>query len=397
MSSHDDDILDFDFFEDDATREAQSPSRPAGGGRPPSDGQGGGGSRRPQLRAPQGLTPLLRLVGLIAFAIVIVVLLVIWGQGCSSDKKRTTYNDYMTEIGDVGAASAKLGTSLADLLTTPGLKQAELETKLGGYVQQEQQYAQQADGLDVPGPLRPAHDHAVQALQLRVGGMQGMLDTFKATAGSKDATAAGEQLSAQARRLIASDVVWQDLFRLPAAAVLKDEGLSDVTVPQSVFVENVELYSTKSMTAIWQRIHGASTGGTPSGVHGTGLEYTLVTPASACTQGCSGTNGQLSTDTEATINLSTDLGFVVGVTNTGENQEVQVQVTLTVPKGTGSIVKKGTIDLIDVGETKTVTFKDFSNVDFGEKTTVQVSVEPVPGEQNKTNNTAEYPVIFSLG
>jgi len=68
-----------------------------------------------------------------------------------------------------------------------------------------------------------------------------------------------------------------------------------------------------------------------------------------------------------------------------------------VPNGTGSIVKKGTIDLIDVGETKTVTFKDFSNVDFGEKTTVQVSVEPVPGEQNQTNNTAEYPVIFSLG
>ncbi len=237
----------------------------------------------------------------------------------------------------------------------------------------------------------------MQALQLRVGGMQGMLDTFKATAGSKDATAAGEQLSAQARRLIAGDVVWQDLFRLPATAVLEDEGLSDVTVPQSVFVENVELYSTKSMTAIWQRIHGASTGGTPSGVHGTGLEYTLVSPASSCTQGCSGTNGQLSTDTEATINLSTDLGFVVGVTNTGENQEVQVQVTLTVPKGTGSIVKKATIDLIDVGETKTVTFKDFSNVDFGEKTTVQVSVEPVPGEQNKTNNTAEYPVIFSLG
>jgi hypothetical protein len=223
-----------------------------------------------------------------------------------------------------------------------------------------------------------------------------MLATFKATAGSKDATAAGEQLSAQARRLVASDVVWQDLFRLPAAAVLEGEDLSDVTVPQSVFVENVELYSSKSMTAIWQRIHGASTGGTPSGVHGTGLEYTLVSPATSCTQGCSGTNGQLSPDTEATISLSTDLGFVVGVTNTGENQEVQVQVTLTVPKGTGSIVKKGTIDLIDVGETKTVTFRDFSNVDFGEKTTVQVSVEPVPGEQNKTNNTAEYPVIFSL-
>lgn len=395
MSAHDDDILDFDFFEEDATREAQAQARPGGGGRPPGGGRGGDGPRRPQLRAPQGLTPLLRLVGLIAFAIVIVVLLVIWGQGCSSDKKRTTYNDYMTEIGDVGAASAKIGTDLAELLTTPGLKQAELETKIGGLIQQQQQDMQQADGLDTPGPLHPANEHAVQALQLRVGGMQGMLATFRSTASSKDATAAGEQLSAQARRLIAGDVVWQDLFRAPALAVLGDEGLSDVSVPQSVFVANVELYSTKSMTAIWQRIHGASTGGTPSGVHGTGLQYTSVVPAASCSQGCTG-NGQLSTDTEATIRVSTDLGFVVGVTNTGENQEVQVQVTLTVPKGTSPIVKKATIDLIDVGETKTVTFKDFPEVQFGEKTSVQVSVEPVPGEQNKTNNTAEYPVIFSL-
>jgi len=395
VSVHDDDILDFDFFEEDATREAQPQARPGGGGRPPSDGQGGGGPRRPQLRAPHGLTPLLRLVGLIAFAIVIVVLLVIWGQGCSSDKKRTTYNDYMTDVGDVGTASAKIGADLADLLTTPGLKQAELETKLGGLIQQQQQDVQQADGVDVPGPLRPSHDHAVEALQLRVGGLQGMLATFKATASSKDATAAGEQLSVQARRLGASDVVWQDLFRLPATATLKDEGLTDVTVPQSIFVENVELYSTKSMTAIWQRVHGASTGGTPSGVHGTGLQYTNVTPAASCSQGCTG-NGQLSTDTEATIKVSTDLGFVVGVTNTGENQEVRVHVTLTVPKGTSPIVKKATIDLIDVGETKTVTFKTFPEVPFGEKTSVQVSVEPVPGEQNKTNNTAEYPVIFSL-
>ena len=91
MSSHDDDILDFDFFDDDATREAQAaePRRRSG----PSGG-GGGGPRRPQFRAPHGVTPLLRLVGFVAFAILVVVLLVVWGQGCSSDQKRNDYSDY---------------------------------------------------------------------------------------------------------------------------------------------------------------------------------------------------------------------------------------------------------------------------------------------------------------
>ena len=104
MSSHDDDILDFDFFEDDATRETHGRRRRrARRVRAPVGGGGGGGPRRPQLRAPHGLTPILRLIGLVAFAILIVVLLVVWGQGCSSDKKRNDYSGAMTDIGTIGA------------------------------------------------------------------------------------------------------------------------------------------------------------------------------------------------------------------------------------------------------------------------------------------------------
>ena len=389
MSSHDDDILDFDFFEEEATREANAgdrAERDASGPQP--SGGGGGGPRRPQFQAPRGLTPILRLIGFVAFAILIVVLLIVWAQGCSSDKKRNSYADATTELGTIGSSSAKIGSDLAELLTTPGLKQAELETQLGGLIQRQQQGVESAEGLDVPGPLRPATDHAIEALSLRVTGMQGLLDTFKATKDddSSASTAAGDKLAAEARSLDASDVVWQILFREPAQVVLDDEGLSDIKAPPSVFVENVELYSARSMTAIWIRIHGASTGGTPSGVHGTGLEKVVVQPGDI----------QLSPDTETTIKASTDLAFEVFVKNTGENQEVGIEVSLTIPKGTTPIVKKQTIDLLDIGETKTVTFKDFPDPPFGEKTSVQVSVKPVQGETNTGNNSAEYPVIFSL-
>jgi hypothetical protein len=385
VSSRDDDNLDFDFF-DDETREGEGTARPPAAARPA--GGGGGGSRRPQFRAPPGITPILRLIGFVAFAILIVVLLVLWGQGCSSDKKRNSYSNAMADINTIGASSAKIGSNLAELLTTPGLKQADLETQLGGLIGQEQQNVDSAAALDVPGPIRPATDHAVEALQLRVAGMQGLLDTFIATKDddSKNATTAGEKLAEQARKLDASDVVWQVLFRVPAQATMENEGVGDVTAPPSVFVENVELYTARSMTAIWLRIHGASTGGTPSGVHGTGLEKVVVQPA--------GTT--LAPDTETTIKASTDLAFDVSVKNTGDNQEVRIEVTLTIPKGTTPIVKKQTIDILDIGETKTVTFKDFPDPPFGEKTSVQVSVKPVAGEARTDNNSAEYPVIFSL-
>ena len=55
-------------------------------------------------------------------------------------------------------------------------------------------------------------------------------------------------------------------------------------------------------------------------------------------------------------------------------------------------------DVINAGETKTVTFTDINlNGLFGLPTTLKVDVAPVPGEKTTSNNSAEYRVIFSLG
>lgn len=375
MTTGDDDFLDFDFG-DDATREQSR-----------SAGRRAGGPRRPQLRLKSGWAPLLRLLGLIALAILVVVLIVVWAQGCASDRERDAYESYMTALKAVGDDSAAIGTGLSDLLTTPGLKQDELETKLAGLVQQQELGLGRAAALDAPGPVFGAHERTLDSLALRVAGMEGLLATFQQTKTSTDRNAAGQQLAAQAKRLTSSDVVWADLFRAPAIRELEQREITGVAVPASVFVVNPDLYTTRSMTAIWQRVHGASTGGTPSGLHGNSIESVTVRPS-----------GQvLAVDTETTIQASTDLAFDVAVTNSGDFQEVQVEVTLTIPKQPTSIVKKGTIDLIDPGETKSVSFANFPDPPFGETTTVKVDVKPVPGEANTANNTVEFPVVFSLG
>jgi hypothetical protein len=385
VTVHDDDILDFDFV-DDETREATSPTRSSGGGRPPGGPTGGGRPPRTPLRGTGALTPLFRLAGLVALAILVVVLLAVWVQGCAADDDAVTYGDYMGQIDAVGKDSAKIGADLATLLTTPGLAQTELETQLGGLLQQQELDVQRAHDIDAPGPLTPAQQNAIRALDLRVAGIGGMLQTFKDTKDTQDATAAGRRLAAQGQRLEASDVVWRDLFQGLATATMAAEGVEGVTAPASVFVQNDDLYTARSMSSIWQRVHGASTGGTPSGSHGSSLEYTKVLPAGI----------QLSTSTETKITISTDLSFEVGVTNSGENQEVGVRVRLTIPAQPTPIVKNGTIDVIDPGESKTVAFSDFPDFPFGEGTTVQVQVLPVPGETNTGNNSAEYPVVFSL-
>ena len=385
MTVHDDDILDFDFV-DDETRELAPPTVRPSPRRPGDEPPRGGGPRRPRLRVPQGLAPLARLAGLVALAIAIVVLLSVWVQGCAGTDAEATYREYLADVDAVAKDSAKVGADLATLLTTPGLAQAALETRLGGLVQRQELDVARARDLDPPGPLTPPHEQAVESLELRVAGLQGLLDTFRATKDTQDQTAAGRRLAVMGQRLEASDVVWADLFLAPSTASMAAEGVQGVTAPTSVFVENVDLYTSRSLSSIWQRVHGASTGGTASGLHGSALAYTEVDPAGV----------QLTTSAETKITISTDLTFEVGVQNSGENQEVGVKVKLTIPAGDTPIVKNGAIDVIDPGETKTVTFSDFPDFPFGENTTVQVSVEPVRGETRTDNNSAEYPVVFTL-
>ena len=384
MSTHDDDILDFDFFDEGATRE-DLPSRETRGDERRAPRQGGG-PRRPQFRPGSGLTPLLRLVGLIAFAILIVVLLVVWAQGCSSDHQRGAYRSYMAEIGTVGKDSQQLGGRLAELLTTAGLKQSDLLSQLDGLIQQQQQDVTQAQKLDPPGPINAEHEQAVQALALRVNGMQGLVAAFQGTAAKTDSVQAGNILATQARRLLASDIGWSDLFRTPAARELTDRNVTGVAVPPSVFVSDPDLYTAKSLTLVWKRVHGASTGGTPSGLHGTNIESVKVEPAGTI----------LSTQSETTVHISTELAFVVAVKDGGDSQEVQVQVKLTIPVQPNNIVKVATIAVIDPGETKTVTFKNFSTLPTGEPLRVKVEVKPVKGEQNTANNSYDYPILTTI-
>jgi hypothetical protein len=374
MSERDSDI-EFDFFEDEPTT-AEAPSDRAArrGGRPP-------------IRPPAGLTPLLRLIGLIGFAILAVVLLVFAVQSCRGSQKRETYEDYMGEVNTVATQSQQIGRQLNALLTDPGAKLTDIRQQLSGMAQRQEQGVTQAEGIDPPGPLRDVHPAVIEALQLRVSGLEGLDRAFEQTAQIRNANIAGQALAVQARRLLASDVVWDDLFKEPARTVLVDQGVRGVQVPDSNFLRNPALASPELMTPIWQRVRGASTGGSACSPRGTGLISTKALP--------SGTD--LSTTALNTVEASESLGFSVTIENTGCSQEVSIPVTLTIEKEPSPIVRKQTVAIINPGEQQTVTFRRIGQVPFAQRTSIKVEVTPVRTESRTENNSAEYPVIFSLG
>jgi hypothetical protein len=382
MDPRDDDIQ-FDFFDDEpATTEAQSGSRvrmPRRGGR----GRGAG-PRRPAGPA-HGLTPILRLLGLI---VVIVAALVFFGlllQSCASTSKHDRYQSYMTKVGTIAKSSEDDGTAVANALVTPAAKATTLGGTLSGLAEQERQNVTAATKLTPPGPLRDLNQRMIEALQLRVSGVQGLAKTFSDNPTSK-ATGEAQVLSEQGDRLIASDVVWDDLFSGPMQQQLAHEGVSGVSVPDSNFVSNRDLTTERSMSLLLTRLKGASTGGTPTGIHGTNIVDVKVLPG----------NQTLSTSTRNTITATTDLAFVVTIDDSGDSQEVGIKVTLTIQKSQGAIVRTKKLDLINPGQQKSITFSDLGTVPFAQTTTVLVDVASVPGEHNTDNNKASFPAIFSL-
>jgi hypothetical protein len=381
MSERETDDIEFDFFDEPGDEDITQRRRAV---RP----QGPRGPRRPAMRPPAALTPLLRLVGLIAAAILVVVLLVFWVSGCRENQKVDAYKSYLeVDLAAVARSSQQVGRQLNDLLTTVGIKQNVLATKLDGLAQQEQQDVARARTLDPPGRLREPNRHVVEALQFRVNGLAGLAEALRKTANTTDEEEAGALLATQAQRLVASDVVWDDLFKEPTIDILEAEGIQGVAVPDSNFIDNPDLASSRTFSIFFERIRGASAGGVPAGLHGSALISLRVLPS----------GDTLSTSTETKVIASTDLQFEVTVKNSGDNQEVRIPVTLTIQKEGSPIVKTQTIDVIDPAETKTVTFGEIDTTGvFGVSTNVKVEVKKVPGETRLSNNSATYPVIFSL-
>jgi hypothetical protein len=186
---------------------------------------------------------------------------------------------------------------------------------------------------------------------------------------------------------VASDVVWEDFFRSPSEAALQRKDITGVVVPSSAFVQNPDLASSAAWTPLLQRVRGAATGGSDNLLHGTGLVSVLALP-----------KGQrlVPAPTENTVVATPDLAFEVTVQDTGDAQEVQIPVVLRIEQSPKPIVKKLFISQINPNETRKVVFKDIGPVKFAAKVTIHVEVTPVQNEKNTSNNSADYPVIFSL-
>jgi hypothetical protein len=331
--------------------------------------------------------------------VLIVVLLGIVVKGCSDSRAKsalTTYNDKVTAIG-----SESHGTSNQFFaLFKPGQQPSaqELQSSINQLILQSGTTLSQAEKLNVPSEMVPAQQSLLIALQLRQDGLKNIGQNIRTALGDsgEQADAAIKHIQGDMARFNASDVLFQARVDPFIQNTLKEKDIAG-SVINSVFLPTVDWMSPEYIaTQLDQQLssgnNGSSASGSQSqqttgpGLHGMGLNAT------------SAGNQALSASAPNTITYTPGMIFFVSFTNQGDNDEFNVKVTLRIESESSSpITLTGTVQNAPKGVKQTVQLKLNRTPPLNTAASIRVTVAPVPGEKNLTNNKSSYPALFKRG
>jgi hypothetical protein len=238
-------------------------------------------------------------------------------------------------------------------------------------------YASRVDGLSAPGEMSSAQNSLKLVYELRSSAMDTIADKMPTALGEAGAPKATAAIAKQMQKLLAADVVYETVTRPEINGTLADNGIEGDDVPKSTYLPGGTKWLDEGEVKNALGAVNGSSGGTASpGVHGLGLlsvhigENELVEEAPN------------SVVTEGTPEVE------VEVQNQGESTENGITVVVTAD-GTETTQE---ISTLEPGASETAVVP-LTPAPKGE-TTLEVEVEPVPGEEVTTNNEATYPVNF---
>ena len=328
-----------------------------------------------------------RLIGLGAL-ILILILIVLGIKGCLNARKQRSYENYVSDVSSVVTQTKQLSTDFFGQLSNPGkLSDLAFEQQISADRGTAEGLLNTLSNISVPGNLGEAQSQMILAYELRRDGLDGINANIKAALGTGPGrTAALDAIARYMRYFLASDVLYERA-KTQVDSVLSDEGIEvngkPAKLPESVFMDDpLRWLDPLQISSALAAVAGAKN--VTPGTHGLALSSTTVTPG----------NVVLSTDTPTTVSGSGPYTLTVGVQNQGTAEESNVIVTFQITGGPQTIEGQATIPKIVAGGTATADLRIGPNPPPGQPVNVEVTVQPVPGEQIEDNNRATYPVTF---
>jgi hypothetical protein len=352
--------------------------------------EGGGTAtrqRRSGQRTPEEQQVLVRRIVAGVVGLVVVILLIVLIQGCLSSQKEDALKDYNTNVGKIVAQSDTVGDQLFKALSKGGGNPQNLQVQVNALRGDAEQQVEAARKLDVPDEMKQAQQDYLLTLELRRDALTKIASQLPAAL-SKQASSSGPaiaQITGQMQAFLASDVIYSLRVAPLIAKALDDNGIGGQRIAQSRFLADPLSWLDKNVVS--QRLSGATSGGTASGKAPPGISGHSLDSVSV-----DGTD--LSTDSANRIASSPPPTFTVNYTNSGENDEknVQVQVSIT---GAGAPINLTKTVNTTAGESGSAELALTTAPPTGQPVTIKATIKPVPGEKTTDNNTQSFPAVFT--
>lgn len=307
-----------------------------------------------------------------------LILLVLGVRGCLDARKNRALSDYAGEVTQILDETSQTSETFFGKMSDPSnLTVTEFVAEVNADRSAMDSFAGRVDGLDAPGDMSEAQSALELVYQLRASAMTEIAEQMSTALGNVGSEKAIETVTDEMRKLLASDVVYSTVARPEINSVLADNGVEGEDVPESVFVPDETMWLDEAeVSSALGSVNGATSGSTTPGLHGLGLISTSI-------------GGEtLNSESTTAVSVEGTPEVEVQVQNQGESTENGIKVSVTVEGNT----IEGDITSLAAGETGTVTIP-LTPAPKG-TATLEVSVEPVPGEKVSENNEASYTVEF---
>lgn len=318
-------------------------------------------------------------VGLAIIAIIVVALLV---HGCQVSATNSALQDYTNSVSSLNQRSVANGKQLFTQLSQASSAGGgpSVQNQINQVLNNEQKVYSDAQKASVPDQVKTGNNYFLWALKARVDGITGIAHAIQPALSNTATQANVNAVAVEIAKFYASDVLYKDYALPQIARALNAAGTRFSPLNGDQFLPNVE-WTQPSFVA--SQLHVNVPGVQPSkpapGLHGHSLTSVSV----------NGTT--LQTGATNTLPSSPAPSFTLAFNNGGTNDEHDVRCKVSI--NGSSVSGTSTVPETFAGKNATCTVKLNAAPPKGTQSVV-ATIEPVPGEKNKDNNTDTYTVTF---
>lgn len=329
----------------------------------------------PQRRRQQFLVR--RLIG-VGVGLAFLILIVIGIRGCLEARSDRALRNYGSNVTTLMQQSEQSGKDFFGLLNAPsGTSSIDVKNQILAQRDNSQALLDRAESMDVPGQMKEAQSALDLTLTLRRNALDSIASNVQQAAARTQTANAITNISDAMGSLYASDVVWTQVGSPEIKRVLDNEGIDEPALPVGKFMPSNATDFLNQTTLVTKLDAITGQAATTGGVHGLQLLQTSI----------GGTT--LTADSTTTVPSSSQ-ELEIQVQNSGDSDETGIRISATLNGNQLS----GQIPALSAGETGTVKVPLTTKPPPGTDVTLEVVVEPVPGEQVADNNQASYTIVF---